>query len=204
MLYQPSPREIHRKLEHAVKKWPRCASRADKAEAILLAADVHHGPDGWKVTSQADVSVTYLVDLRGCGCPDYVTGGLNLAGRSFCKHWIAFLAYRDILNDRLNELEFLPATSAAWRRLKTGDPVIVQQSDLLVAATINDQRLDARWTFNHHRGRRELAGDGLASFAKWLYQRNRSEAARQPSAHPVSANWPPSGILTVEYAEAHT
>lgn len=131
MLYHPHLGEIRPLIQHTINKWPNLKSRCQSAEMILLNNDIRDRASfsaliDWQVKSQAVrqafgsraqaeahgpdaelVEAWYHIVPQGkhytCGCYDHLAGkGNRAAGRVFCKHTIAWLAYKEILVKRLN------------------------------------------------------------------------------------------------------
>lgn len=113
-LYHPHLGEIRPLLQTVINRNPQLKSRAQAAEIILrhLAIRDRFGltplTGDWQVKSQ-DASTPdhwYYVDYRhghaSCECYDFHAGKGRAAGRTFCKHTIAWLTYRQIMTNRLN------------------------------------------------------------------------------------------------------
>jgi len=117
MLYQPHPAEIRPFTQKAISQWPHLRTRVQAAELILIKFDVRHDEQKqWQVRSQQIGRAQgrlpsrrewYQIDFDGkhatCNCFDHKAGKYNKAvDRTFCKHQIAWLTYRELLTQRLN------------------------------------------------------------------------------------------------------
>lgn len=114
-LYHPHTGEIRPLIQTVIDRHPQLRSRALAAETILANLDLrdYFGSrepltGDWQVKSQ---NVTkkdhwYYIDYNGnkatCHCADFGSGIGRAAGRTFCKHSIAWLTYRMLLTHRLN------------------------------------------------------------------------------------------------------
>ncbi len=107
MLYQPTPREIRETIARSLVKLPGCKpleSRWPRAAEIL--ADIERldwNGRTWHCESSTSEEMTYTVGFHGCSCPDAGRTRDLIAGRSFCKHRLALLAYREILAGQIQE-----------------------------------------------------------------------------------------------------
>ena len=216
-IYRPAVGEYTPHLEHARRKWPHLSSRIDKAAAILSANAINHDGASWIVRSQADGDHHYTVDRTGCSCPDFIRGAAVAEYRPFCKHLIAFLTYREVLIDWANGLCIGLSESANFRRLKRGEPVLVQSKDALFGLPYDAEEGIFHWQFNATRGRRDIVPADLIKFARWLHlampdiiehRQMQAEIAAQMSAMRLEDqyadigpdDWPPSGRLDPKLA----
>jgi len=157
MLYQPNVVEIFPLIQKAISQWPHLVDRARSAEAILLNSDFRYRNLAWEVKSQS-ADQWYRIVWDGteasCNCKDFVKGGVRAAGRKFCKHTIAWLAYKDILTKRMNH--HLQIGTFQIERLLI-DYYLVGDIDTILIAQDGDW---AWWKF--------VTAASMYAFAGWL------------------------------------
>lgn len=170
MLYHPHLGEIRPLIQRSIDKWPHLKSRCHAAEMILLNGDLRDrstftAPIDWQVKSQADDKPNawyHIIPQAGhytCGCYDHLSGKRNrAAGRIFCKHTIAWLAYKEILIKRLNH--HLQAGTITVERVQW-DYVLAGEHMGIV--TVRRDEPYAWWLFAEDRS--------MAVFAHWLGRR---------------------------------
>ena len=100
-IYHPTPTEIATTIQSGIAKHPQLTTRYQRAAALLENRSLHIN-NGWRCDSQSHPDTTYNLDVQGCNCYDYLNGGGRTEARIFCKHMLAFYAYREILIDHLN------------------------------------------------------------------------------------------------------
>jgi hypothetical protein len=105
-IYNPTDAEIERTFARALAAMPHAAKRLEAARLYFdgaLPLYLTYVSGAWHVMSQRD-QVTYMVTHHTCTCPDWQTHGAHLAepNRYYCKHLLAYHAYRRILADELN------------------------------------------------------------------------------------------------------
>lgn len=193
MLYHPDLSEIRPITAKAVRAWPRLQSRIEKAEAILLNFALRYRgqpQNGWQVAGQVQADGTvacwYDVGLDGCTCIDYEIGHARADGRTFCKHSIAWIVYREILTDHMLAIleEATPFNGVNIRRInKHQEPIILQDGNCLHGAKFGKAALCIKYVYSTTRRRRQFAtGADMAEFSHWLQAAQpalQAEAERQ-------------------------
>jgi hypothetical protein len=101
MLYQPTAGEINRLIHAGIANHPEHTAYYERAHALLKGDHLDYTPAGWIMTSQS-TSETYALSTWTCNCRHYQTGGIKIKGRRYCKHLIAYHAYKTILERHLN------------------------------------------------------------------------------------------------------
>ena len=101
-IYQPTPEEINTIIQAGIAKHPQLTTRYRRAASLLMHRALHRNV-GWLCDSQADPDQAYAVDSYGCTCNDFVIGGGKANHRVYCKHRLAFFAYREILIGHINQ-----------------------------------------------------------------------------------------------------
>ena len=182
MLYQPTPREIAATVARGMEKHLGCkplADRLQRAEAIL--ADIgrlYFDGHAWHCESSTSDEMTYTVSFHGCTCPDASRTRDLVAGRPFCKHRLALLAYREILAGHI-QTRCLGTYygSNDYRRLKMAPNaglLLSQSGALLCCANYYDRGpTPLCHTQYTPRGQTPATEVDLWSFAEWL---RRAEA----------------------------
>ncbi len=210
-LYPPTHAEIDRLLQRATRNWPHLAKRIDNAAALLrpLALAWSQTRGAWLAHSQSDPTgaTSYAIGAAGCSCLDYIHANGNRAGgRIFCKHNIAFHAYRRILLDHLHALYVGEAYSDEYRRIKQGYPLIAQvrSTPRLIGPTLDGVPLDIRYRYSPATRGRDFAGDAdMARFAQWLPLALAERERIRADLEPAPQIWPPAGKLTPELIMAY-
>lgn len=92
--------------------------RLDRAETILRditpRAQVH-SPDGsWSL--HGEHGNVYHVSAAGCTCPDYRRHAPHAPNRYYCKHLLAWYAWRRCIITQLNRLDPTAAIPRDWYR----------------------------------------------------------------------------------------
>ena len=209
-IYRPTTTEIRSLTDRAARKWPHLAQRAAAAAQLLeqYAITWSASRSAWIAASLSDPSsaTVYTVGSDGCTCTDYRVGRNNRAeGRRFCKHAIAFHAYRRILLDRLHALYVGEAYSDEFRRIKLGDPIVAQipGDNRLIGPTLDGLSLDIRYRYSTTTRARDFASDAdMLTAARWL-PRALAELERMAAQEPAPEIWPPAGQLTPEMIMAY-
>ena len=105
-LYHPTPSEISATIQTGIAKHPQLTTRYQRAAKLLGNRSLYIN-NGWRCDSQSRPDQVYTLDSSGCDCYDFLNGGgrtdaRRSGARIFCKHTLAFYAYREILIDHLN------------------------------------------------------------------------------------------------------
>ena len=174
-MYHPTQSEIIEALATPWEKWPHLRTRLARAQQILTDFDLHYRPGGgFMVDSQSDGTRAYTVSFDGCNCYDYTRRGAVADGRAFCKHYIAVLAYREIMAAKLAEIEIVPMVGASARAIaRHAAPVLMQEHNHAILHGATHARLiTIRFRYDHRADRRTFATpEDLAVFADWYAEK---------------------------------
>jgi hypothetical protein len=102
-LYIPDAQELIPLVEKAKCAFGAHSPYIERAADLITQGHLEYAPkEGWICRSGSEPTHHYHVSRSSCRCPHFVSGGIVIQKRRFCKHKVALLIYEQALLDHLN------------------------------------------------------------------------------------------------------